>query len=104
MAQTCPLRRQPFAGLPHLSLCEAPGPCAGVVPCGRGSAPIGTMTTPGGIMSTTNAPTWNDWIGATIVDSDGDKIGTLETIYMDRSTGQPEWLAVKTGMFGMRQT
>src|SRR4051794_2065240 len=54
--------------------------------------------------ATTNAATWNDWIGATVIDRDGDKIGTLESVYMDRGTGQPEWLAVKTGLFGMKQT
>ncbi len=48
--------------------------------------------------------TWNDWIGADVVDRDGDKIGTLDTVYMDRATGQPEWLAVTTGMFGRNQT
>jgi uncharacterized protein (TIGR02271 family) len=55
-------------------------------------------------MTTTNAATWNDWIGATVVDRDGDKIGTLESVYMDRGSGQPEWLAVKTGLFGTKQS
>ena len=43
---------------------------------------------------------WEDWVGADVVDDDGDKIGSIQNIYMDRSTGQPEWLAVKTGLFG----
>jgi uncharacterized protein (TIGR02271 family) len=38
--------------------------------------------------------------GATVVDEDGDKIGTLDEIYLDEDTGQPEWAAVKTGLFG----
>ena len=37
---------------------------------------------------------------ATVVDQDGDKIGSLDEIYLDEDTGQPEWAAVKTGMFG----
>lgn len=32
--------------------------------------------------------------------SDGDKIGEIADIYLDRQTGEPEWLAVKTGLFG----
>jgi len=38
--------------------------------------------------------------GQELVDRDGDKIGKIEEIYLDEQTGQPEWLAVKTGLFG----
>lgn len=55
-------------------------------------------------MTDTAQGTWNDWIGATVVGQDGAKIGTLENVYMDRSSGQPEWLAVKTGMFGTKES
>jgi uncharacterized protein (TIGR02271 family) len=40
------------------------------------------------------------WRGRKLVDRDGDKIGTIEEVYLDRSSGEPEWLAVKTGLFG----
>jgi uncharacterized protein (TIGR02271 family) len=40
------------------------------------------------------------WRGLTLVDRDGDKIGKIEDVYLDRSTGEPEWIAVKTGLFG----
>jgi uncharacterized protein (TIGR02271 family) len=40
------------------------------------------------------------WRGRTLVDRDGDKIGKVEDVYLDRSSGEPEWVAVKTGMFG----
>ena len=40
------------------------------------------------------------WRGLTLVDRDGDKIGKIEDIYLDRSSGEPEWIAVKTGLFG----
>jgi uncharacterized protein (TIGR02271 family) len=40
------------------------------------------------------------WRGETLADTAGDKIGTIEDIYLDRESGQPEWLAVKTGLFG----
>jgi uncharacterized protein (TIGR02271 family) len=40
------------------------------------------------------------WRGRTLVDRDGDKIGTIEDVYLDRNSGEPEWVAVKTGLFG----
>jgi uncharacterized protein (TIGR02271 family) len=42
------------------------------------------------------------WHGRTLVDADGDKIGKIEDIYLDRQSGDPEWVAVKTGLFGTR--
>jgi len=42
------------------------------------------------------------WRGSNAVDNDGDKIGTIEEIYMDAETGKPEWLAVTTGLFGSK--
>ena len=42
------------------------------------------------------------WRGKTAVNSDGEKIGTVEEIYLDAETDQPEWLAVKTGLFGSK--
>lgn len=40
--------------------------------------------------------------GHDVVDPAGDKIGKIEDIYLDDETDQPEWLAVKTGLFGRR--
>jgi uncharacterized protein (TIGR02271 family) len=40
------------------------------------------------------------WRGRTVVDRDGDKIGKVEDVYLDRRSDEPEWLAVKTGLFG----
>jgi len=40
--------------------------------------------------------------GQQVVDSSGDKVGTVDEIYLDEQTGQPEWLAVKTGLFGTK--
>jgi uncharacterized protein (TIGR02271 family) len=42
--------------------------------------------------------------GATVIDSAGDKIGTVDDIYLDRATGEPEWASVKTGLFGMKSS
>jgi hypothetical protein len=44
------------------------------------------------------------WRGKKMVDADGDKIGTIEAVFLDRHTGQPAWAAVKTGLFGLKHT
>jgi uncharacterized protein (TIGR02271 family) len=48
--------------------------------------------------------TVRSWQGATMVDADGDKIGTVESIYLDDQTGEPEWALVNTGLFGTRSS
>jgi uncharacterized protein (TIGR02271 family) len=40
----------------------------------------------------------------TLVDSAGQKVGTIDDVYVDQETGKPEWVLVKTGLFGMRTT
>jgi stress response protein YsnF len=50
-----------------------------------------------------NIDTALDWRGRTVVDRDGDKIGTFDELYLDESD-RPAWAAVTTGLFGMRQT
>jgi uncharacterized protein (TIGR02271 family) len=42
--------------------------------------------------------------GATVLGSDGEKIGTVDEIYLDRASGEPEWAAGKTGLFGMKSS
>jgi uncharacterized protein (TIGR02271 family) len=42
------------------------------------------------------------WRGQKAVDANGDKVGTIEDIYLDRASGEPEWAAVKTGLFGTK--
>jgi uncharacterized protein (TIGR02271 family) len=42
------------------------------------------------------------WIGHTLVDRSGDKIGKIVDLYADEATGQPEWIAVNTGRFGSK--
>jgi uncharacterized protein (TIGR02271 family) len=48
--------------------------------------------------------TVRSWQGATMVDADGDKIGTIESIYVDDQTGEPEWALVNTGLFGTKSS
>jgi uncharacterized protein (TIGR02271 family) len=42
--------------------------------------------------------------GQDLYDRDGDKIGTIEEIYLDAQSGQPEWALVNTGLFGTKST
>ena len=44
------------------------------------------------------------WRGRDLVDNDGDKIGSIEDIYLDRETDEPEWAVVTTGLFGTKRT
>ncbi|MFI9723499.1 PRC-barrel domain-containing protein [Streptomyces sp. NPDC052396] len=39
-------------------------------------------------------------IGRKAYDRDGAKIGTVDEVYLDDATGEPEWAAVRTGLFG----
>jgi uncharacterized protein (TIGR02271 family) len=43
-------------------------------------------------------------IGATVTDPDGDKIGSVGQIYVDPTSGQPNWATVKTGLFGTSES
>lgn len=45
-----------------------------------------------------------DWRGQKMIDRNGDKIGSIEEIYLDRDTDNPEWALVKTGFFGGKGT
>jgi uncharacterized protein (TIGR02271 family) len=44
------------------------------------------------------------WQGRTMVDPAGDKLGTIDAIYLDSDTGQPEWATVTTGLFATKTT
>ena len=53
------------------------------------------MTTPG---------QWGNLIGSTAVDADGEKVGKVGQVYLSDLTGEPEWVTVSTGLFGMRES
>jgi uncharacterized protein (TIGR02271 family) len=42
--------------------------------------------------------------GQDLMSQDGDKLGTIEEIYLDTDTDQPEWALVTTGLFGTKQS
>jgi uncharacterized protein (TIGR02271 family) len=48
--------------------------------------------------------TVRSWEGRTMVGPDGAKIGTIDAIYLDDQTGQPEWALVNTGLFGTKSS
>ena len=43
-------------------------------------------------------------IGKDVYDEAGQKIGSAGEVYLDDETGQPEWLTVRTGMFGTKES
>jgi uncharacterized protein (TIGR02271 family) len=49
---------------------------------------------------TMNDTDYSGWVGHTLVDPSGTKVGQITDVYADDVTGQPEWIAVKTGLFG----
>jgi hypothetical protein len=44
----------------------------------------------------------SSWVGRTAVDRYGDRVGKIVDVYLDDQTGQPEWLALSTGLFGTK--
>ncbi len=43
-------------------------------------------------------------IGQDVYDESGSKIGSASEVYLDDETGQPEWLTVRTGLFGTKES
>jgi len=42
--------------------------------------------------------------GADVYESNGGKIGSAGQVYLDNQTGEPEWVSVRTGMFGTKES
>ncbi len=42
--------------------------------------------------------------GKNVYDPNGEKIGSASEIYLDDETAQPEWLTVRTGLFGTKES
>ena len=53
---------------------------------------------------TNQSQDYSAWIGHEVVDTAGEKVGKVSTIYVDDQTGQPEWLTVSTGLFAKRSS
>jgi stress response protein YsnF len=41
--------------------------------------------------------------GTDVIDANGDKIGAIEDIYYDDTTGQAEWVGIGVGIFGLKR-
>ena len=52
-------------------------------------------------MVTTNV---NDYFNREVVGPDGSKIGSVSNVFVDEGTDDPEWVTVKTGMFGSHES
>jgi uncharacterized protein (TIGR02271 family) len=46
----------------------------------------------------------NTLSGATVRGASGDKIGTVAQVYVDDRTSEPEWVTVKTGLLGTKES
>jgi hypothetical protein len=44
------------------------------------------------------------WRGQELRSSDDQKLGTIEEIYLDDETREPEWALITTGLFGTKQS
>jgi hypothetical protein len=44
------------------------------------------------------------WRGKTVLDRDGEKVGTLGDLYLDRETDMPAYAGVRTGLFKRRES
>ena len=51
-------------------------------------------------MTITNISDPNSLTGAPVHGSDGGKLGKVEAVYFDNDSNQPEWVSVKSGLFG----
>jgi uncharacterized protein (TIGR02271 family) len=43
-------------------------------------------------------------IGHDVYDESGEKIGSASEVYLDDETGRPEWVTVRTGLFGTKES
>ena len=43
-------------------------------------------------------------IGKDVYDTSGSKIGSASEVYLDDESGQPEWVTVRTGLFGTKES
>ena len=43
-------------------------------------------------------------LDSTVIDQQGDKIGTVGQVYVDTDSGAPTWASVRTGLFGMSES
>lgn len=42
--------------------------------------------------------------GLTVYDTAGERVGSVGRVYVDDETGRPDWITVRTGLFGMKES
>jgi uncharacterized protein (TIGR02271 family) len=52
----------------------------------------------------TETMTVERYAGRTLLDSRDEKIGTIEDVYFDEDTREPEWFLINTGLFGLQHS
>ena len=45
-----------------------------------------------------------DLIGTPVFDKDGHRVGRVGNVYVDDDTNQPEWVTVRVGLLGVKET
>ncbi|WP_406692896.1 PRC-barrel domain-containing protein [Saccharopolyspora sp. ID03-671] len=45
-----------------------------------------------------------DLIGTPVFDQDGNRVGRVGNVYVDDHTNQPEWVTVRLGLLGIKET
>ena len=55
-------------------------------------------------MTISNMSDLSTMTGAPVQGNDGEKLGKIDAIYFDDTTDAPEWVAVKSGLFGSHVT
>jgi uncharacterized protein (TIGR02271 family) len=68
----------------------------------RASATIGPPAWKGTTVITQND--LRNLFDADVYEQDGDKIGSAGQVYLDNNSGEPEWVTVKTGLFGTKES
>ncbi|MBR8744109.1 PRC and DUF2382 domain-containing protein [Nocardiopsis sp. MG754419] len=43
-------------------------------------------------------------VGHQVLDSEGNNVGKIKQVFLDDRTGEPSWVSIHTGLFGMRET
>lgn len=47
---------------------------------------------------------YEDLFNSDVIDVAGNRVGGIGQVYLDDQTGQPSWVTVKTGLFGLKET
>lgn len=55
-------------------------------------------------MTTPHGQTPQELAGLNVVDADGHRVGPVQQVYSDDGSGVPEWITVRTGLFGTKET